>query len=531
MPIAPEYLHLVYPDLAPFEAFLYGRNSADPKKKARSVADQLDEGRALCAEHGWPVKRVFKDPGISASRYARKGRDDFEEMLAEIEAGECRILVAWEASRYYRDLEIYVRLRNACYAAGVLLCYNGMVYDLSKRADRKATAQDAIQAEDEAEGIRDRNVRTQKQNASKGRPHGPVLTGYKRVYDPETGELINQVPYEPQVETVGWWFELAEAGTPSNGIARDTKERKLKVAAELAAAGMEPGEVTKELIDRALLTRYGNDWRGKAITQVLKNKAYIGRKVHEGKDIGKASWDQLIPGEEFVERFYNVQAILEGRELGSAHDTSVKHLLSRIPWCGEHGEHEPVVRWKYDVNGHHTYSCSERGDVSVNANRLEAFVEEAVLTWLGSDKAVAAFQRGNRPAEAKRAQLQLAGMEQQLREARALSTQFGPDGQPRMSALTLADLESSLRPQIEKLRERIEQASVPPLLRGLVGNRDADTVWSRLDMHAQRMVLRKVVTIRLYRAPAQGSKVLSGRVKLSFYGEPGFKPEGPRSRA
>ncbi|SBT89420.1 Site-specific DNA recombinase [Streptomyces sp. DI166] len=531
MPIAPEYLHLVYPDLAPFEAFLYGRNSADPKKKARSVADQLDEGRALCAEHGWPVKRVFKDPGISASRYARKGRDDFEEMLAEIEAGECRILVAWEASRYYRDLEIYVRLRNACYAAGVLLCYNGMVYDLSKRADRKATAQDAIQAEDEAEGIRDRNVRTQKQNASKGRPHGPVLTGYKRVYDPETGELINQVPYEPQVETVGWWFELAEAGTPSNGIARDTKERKLKVAAELAAAGMEPGEVTKELIDRALLTRYGNDWRGKAITQVLKNKAYIGRKVHEGKDIGKASWDQLIPGEEFVERFYNVQAILEGRELGSAHDTSVKHLLSRIPWCGEHGEHEPVVRWKYDVNGHHTYSCSERGDVSVNAIRLEAFVEEAVLTWLGSDKAVAAFQRGNRPAEAKRAQLQLAGMEQQLREARALSTQFGPDGQPRMSALTLADLESSLRPQIEKLRERIEQASVPPLLRGLVGNRDADTVWSRLDMHAQRMVLRKVVTIRLYRAPAQGSKVLSGRVKLSFYGEPGFKPEGPRSRA
>ncbi|NUS29837.1 MAG: recombinase family protein, partial [Streptomyces sp.] len=402
MPIAPEYLHLVYPELAPYDAFLYGRNSADPKKKARSVADQLSEGRALCDEHGWPIKREFKDPGISASRYARKGRDDFEEMLAEIEAGECRILVAWEASRYYRDLEIYVRLRNACYAAGVLLCYNGMVYDLSKRADRKATAMDAIQAEDEAEGIRDRNVRTQKQNASKGRPHGPVLTGYKRVYDPETGELINQFPYEPAVETVGRWFELAEGGKPSEEIARDTRERKLKLAAELTAGGMEEGEITKVLIDRALVTRYGNDWRGKAITKVLKNKAYIGRKVHEGKDIGKATWPPLVPGEEFIERFFNVQQILEARELGSAHDTTVKHLLSRIPWCGEHGMHEPIVRWKMDAHGHEQYSCAERGDVTVSAARLQAYVEAAVLRWLRSREAVAAFRRADQPAAAKR---------------------------------------------------------------------------------------------------------------------------------
>ncbi|MFE0739410.1 hypothetical protein, partial [Streptomyces sp. NPDC058855] len=148
--------------------------------------------------------------------------------------------------------------------------------------------------------------------------------------------------------------------------------------------------------------------------------------------------------------------------------------------------------------------------------RLEAYVEQSVLRWFSSKKAVAAFQRANQPAAAKRARLQLAGMEQQLREAKALSKQFGPDGQPKMSALTLADLESSLRPQIEKLKDQIEQASVPPILRGLVGNPNADKVWARLDMHAQRMVLRKVVTIRLHKAPTQGSKALTGRVKLSF---------------
>ncbi|WP_267888833.1 hypothetical protein [Streptomyces sp. NRRL F-5755] len=37
MSVAPEYLHLVYS--GPFYAFLYGRNSVDPKRKARSVRE------------------------------------------------------------------------------------------------------------------------------------------------------------------------------------------------------------------------------------------------------------------------------------------------------------------------------------------------------------------------------------------------------------------------------------------------------------------------------------------------------------
>ncbi|MFE5872875.1 recombinase family protein, partial [Streptomyces roseifaciens] len=121
MPIAPEHLHLMYE--GPFYAYLYGRNSQDPRKKGSSVKDQLDEGHELCEGNNWPVVDVFRDVGVSASRHARKNRKDFEAMIEGINAGKCRIVVAWEASRYYR----------------------------------KATAQDALQAEDEVEGIRDRN--------------------------------------------------------------------------------------------------------------------------------------------------------------------------------------------------------------------------------------------------------------------------------------------------------------------------------------------------------------------------------------
>jgi site-specific DNA recombinase len=70
MPHAPEYLHLVYPNVA-FRAWLYGRSSRDPKKKGRSVAAQLGDGRDLCDRFEWHIDDEFKDTGISRTRPPR----------------------------------------------------------------------------------------------------------------------------------------------------------------------------------------------------------------------------------------------------------------------------------------------------------------------------------------------------------------------------------------------------------------------------------------------------------------------------
>ena len=225
MPIAPEYLHLVHPNVT-FDALLYGRASRDPKKKGRSVADQINSGRDLCETHGWPVAEVFdQDVDRSASRHARRKRKDFEALLAAIESGKGRIVVAWEASRYYRDIEAYIQLRNACMNNDVLLCYNGQVFDLSKREDRKATAQDALAAEDEAEGIRDRVLRTTRAQAKKGLPHGRLLYGYTRRYDPDTGDLIEQGPHPERAPIVLEVFERVAAGETEYSILQDLNVR------------------------------------------------------------------------------------------------------------------------------------------------------------------------------------------------------------------------------------------------------------------------------------------------------------------
>lgn len=505
MPLPPEFLATAYPHLAPFDAYLYGRASRDPKRRGRSVDDQLSEGRATCDDNGWPILRVFRDDNRSASRHARKKRDDFEEMIEGIEAGEPRIVVAFEASRYYRDLEAYVRLRRACIEAGALLCYNGQVYDLSKGPDRKATARDAVDAEGEAEDIRQRNLRTHRQHAKKGWPNGRVLDGYKRQYDPDTGDLVGQLPDPDRAPVIIGIFRQVAGGKPRYAIIQDLNKEGVTA------------------------TR-GPRWREHHLRHMLQNPAYIGRRIWKGEDVGDAIWpplsDAATSEEEFVELFYAVQKILAmPSPHGGGGNREPRHLLSFLALCGQCPE-EPVLK-ATTVGGRDCLTCSLRYDTTLRETRMDAYVEEAVLAWLGSKEALAAFQRQADKDKARKARIKLKALEQQLSEAKAAAKEVRADGTMRMSALTLADLEADLTPQIEQARAAAHFAGVPPLLRDFLGKPmpDVEAAWERLEFQQRRTLLRLVVTIRLFKARANGVRTIEpGRVTLSFYGEPGFKP-------
>lgn len=507
MPIAPEFLHLAYPGQE-FPAYLYGRASRDPKRKGRSVKSQLDEGRTMCLDNGWPIAGEFQDVDRSASAYARKKRDDFEEMIQGIESGECRILVAFEASRYYRDLEAYVRLRRICMEAGVLLCYNGQVYDLSKSADRKATARDAVDAEGEAESIRERNLRTTRQNAKRGGAHGPVPDGYKRRYDPDSGDLIDQIPHPERAPLITEIFRRAAAAEELSAICRDLNER---------------GETTHR----------GKPWQRHHLHAILRNPAYIGHRRHLGVDTGKGLWDPVCDDEDFTEIFHAVQEILAlpGRQLSPGPEA--RHLQTGIALCGE-CPGEPSLR-SVTVRGRTNYNCSARYDVALRENRMDAYVEEAVITWLSSEAAVAAFDDAAKDDKTRKARVRLKVLEGQLEDAREKARTLRSDGMGMLLSVdSLSGLEASLQPQIDKARAEAEPTHLPPSLRELLGKprHDVDRAWNdKLTLPQRRMILRMVVTIRLFKASTRGVRTIEpGRITLSFFGEPGFKAVA-RSRA
>src|SRR5215218_7664021 len=173
-------------------AVIYTRVSSDPHDRGRSVDEQEQDCRAVCRHNGWDVARVFSDNDRSASRYATKTRPEHGKLIGFIESGGADVLVTWESSRAQRDLDAYTKLRRLCERHGILWSYQGRVYDMGESTDRFSTGLDALLAERESDETRKRVLRAVRANAEKGRPHGKLLFGYRREYDPVKSELIGQ---------------------------------------------------------------------------------------------------------------------------------------------------------------------------------------------------------------------------------------------------------------------------------------------------------------------------------------------------
>jgi DNA invertase Pin-like site-specific DNA recombinase len=491
---------MVHPDTT-FDALLYGRASRDPKRKGRSVADQIAAGREMCEAYGWPIAAVFdQDVDRSASRHAKRKRRDFEALIEAIESGKGKIVVAFEASRYYRDVEAYILLRNACMNNNVLLCYNGQVYDLSKREDRKATAMDAIAAEDEAEGIRDRNLRTTRATAKKGTPHGRVLYGYARRYDPETGDLIEQYEHPERGPIVRDIFERIAAGETEYSIVQSLREKGERLP--------------------------GIEWKYYHLTTMLRNPGYAGLRVHQGKVIGDAAWPAIVS----QELFDQVQQIVRAESRLTTRDWSVKYLLSGIGRCGECA-HFPHLRTAKTRGGARAYQCSERFHTMMRVELLEGYVEEALLEWLRT-RAVDAFRTDEQQARAAKARIRLRALQGQLEEARAKAETFNEEtGEPLLSLESLARQEAILLPLIKKATQDTEVVEAPPLVRGLIAAEDVEARWDALTVEQQRTVVRACVNVRLNRARARGVRSIEpGRVTLVFAGEEGFRVQPRHAR-
>jgi site-specific DNA recombinase len=476
-------------DRPPLRAFIYDRNSRILNGRSTSTADQDTENKRFCQRQGWSISATFVDPGRGASRHSRVSRPDFDEMCRRIEAGirpgaphaECDVLVVWAASRYARDLDVYVRLRDLCVRGSVLLCYNGRLYDLSKGDDRFATGLDALQAEREAENIRDGILRTTRANAERGRPHGRVPYGYRREYDPETGDLIAQVVYEPQAAVVREIAERIAGGTSTYAIARDLERRGV------------PGPT-------------GGGWDEASLPALVLKPTNIGKRQHQGVIVGDAVWDPIFVGEQGEAVYYACVKILRDPGRRTQQDSAVKYLLSGIALCGPCQPERRVLR-PQRVGARWSYTCTTCFRASIRTPVFDDVVTATVLAYVERPEFAAALC----PAEAGGggvgvALAEAAAYEQQLVEARALASQLGPDGRFRLSPVSLAALEAQLLPKIEAARARAQDASVPVVLRDLAGPR-AREVWEGYGLVQRRAAIRSVVVVSLNRA-GKGAKVV-----------------------
>lgn len=455
----------------PLRAFIYQRVSHDPRKRGTSVRDQETENRRTCDFHGWTVVESFTDQGRSASRYAKARRPEYERMLERIERRETDIVVAWESSRTNRDVALDRVLVNLCGDIGVLICYNGRVYDPRDPDDRYVLGLNALNAEREADAIRARINRTVRLNTEEGRPRGRIPFGYERTYDPASGKLNEQVVQAEQAELIRRIADRIYGGESLNSIAKDLNAREIAT----------PGG--------------GAKWTPTQVKRLVLKPSNVGLRQHQGRVVGKATWEPILDP-----KVYEVcEALIEGRAAKLApSDGKVKYLLSgvAVAECG-------APLYARPSGSRLRYICTSDWCCAIRVDTFDSLVQMWLLAYYERPEFLETLAPVADNAGAKSAMEEIADLEARLAEATELAAAGA------LSMVRLADLEAKLQPQIDAARfhARSHLVQVPPVVHRVAGAR-AREVWEELDLNQKRDVIRSTVTVTLHRA-RQGQRTIT----------------------
>jgi site-specific DNA recombinase len=440
-------------------AAVYTRVSSDPRGAGRSVAEQEQECRAVAEREGWSIEAVLCDNDRSASRYARKTRPAFAELERLIDARRVDVVMTWEASRFQRDLEVYVRLRELCRARGVLWSYSGRVFDLTRTDDRLMTGLDALLAERESDVTRERVLRSVRANAASGRPHGKILYGYRREYDHTTGALLAQVVDEPKAKVI-------------REVARRVRARESLYA------------IARDLDSRGIPAPRGGRWDATVIRRMVLNPGYLAQRVHRGAVVGPAAWPAILDEATAAE----CRAILTDPTRNNVADHSVKHLLSGIAVCGICGA--AMIRGRQRT--YYAYVCGGKYCTARHQDRVDELVTAVVLERLSRADAVDLLHAREQPDTR-------AALDEAAEKRARLAAFYDAAAAGELTPAALARIEATLLPQIAAAEARARPAeNVPDGMKRLVEARDIESAWRRLSVPQRREVVRTLLDVVIH---------------------------------
>lgn len=447
----------------PPRAVIYTRVSNDDSGRSRSTKDQERECREICARNNWPVAEVLCDNDIGASRWSNKERPAYKQLAQVLQPGD--VLVSWEASRTGRDLKDYVELRELCVTRGVQLSYNGRLYNLDDPDDRFGTALDALLAEKEAEQTRVRILRGKRSAAAAGRPGGRPPYGYLPQRDPTTGRTITWIPDPTAAPIVTEAIRRTLAGESLWTIARDFTNRKLP------APSTSPGKY-----------RENAQWLPRRLRTMVLSPSYAGLRVHQGKVIGKGTWNGLIT-EEDHQRLVSI--LTDPRRATYTGDTTAKYLLSGIARCGVCGGKVNVSRQSASPN----YFCGPHGCIRRKQELVDARVTDLLLSRLEAFNPAA---YDDLPEDARKAISEASELRQRLDDF----AERAAEGE--LSAAMLARVERNLLPKIAAA-ERRASVSHSPII-GVVAGPHARQSWESMAILERRELVREMLTVTINRS-------------------------------
>ncbi|MFF9310167.1 recombinase family protein [Streptomyces sp. NPDC014748] len=440
-------------------------------KKGSSLERQASDNRVAALESGWELGEAYSDQ-TSASRFARKGRDDFERLVADLRSGPtgrlsdfgADILMLWESSRGSRRVGEWVTFIELLEEKGVLIWVttHERLYDPRNGRDRKALLDDAVDSEYESYKIHVRTTGTLAFEAARGRPHGQAPTGLRPVYDVHTGELLTWVEdpaYSPPVREL---FARLERG--------DTVY-----------------SVEKALLKMGHLNKSGKPFGSGQLRRMAVCHSYTGLRCYKGT-VYEGVWDGIIEREQFwtVYRRMTDPARAHQRDGRSVHELTAAMTCSRCdgPFTGRYVPgRRPVYRcpgcgMKIDKEGVDEFLVGTRDQAGLLMQFLAREDSYAQLSARGSDD-----------PEVQRVRLDLAAARAELQETQEA------EAESLAEERRLARREEKLQARVEALQERERELTLSPaVLQMIRPGADVWESWEQASLSARREVVRTVLS-------------------------------------
>lgn len=482
----------------------YLRVSKDRHGRGKSPDQQHAENGRAVADRGWALHpSPYRDDDRSASRYARRDREGFRQLVDDLEDGSfaADLLVIWESSRGSRRTGEWVNLIELCEERGVriFVTTHGRDYDPANARDRRSMLEDAVDSEYESAKTSERLRRSVRAAAEEGRAHGKNLYGYRRIYDDRTRELLRIEEHPDQAPVVKEAARRVMAGETYYAIAMDFNARGIPPRRPAFTAG-----------------RGHLGWTPPAVKQMLTMPAYAGKRQHRGDIVADAQWPALIESEVWAQK---LMPILNNEARKRTNDWPARHLLAGIAVCDVCGAGTRVGkqnkgRQRFAANGdplprehYSTYTCvgvpGKTGfHVAMKETSLDLIVTELLLArlerpdflmTLGQDDGQTAAERQALIAEIDAHQKYLEEVHQLAADRHDLSLLFAQ--------------EKIIAPKITAAQQKLERLSAAdPMVIGLASAGDVRGAWERLEFADKRRVVRVVMQPRIKRAERRGAR-------------------------
>lgn len=456
----PQYLALIYARVSEGEG---------------SIEDQIRELTEWANDEGWSIGRIINEGDRSASPYATREREGFNELLKIIEEPNRpeSILLTWEPSRLSRISEQIHYLTNVMAKHNLLWGYDESVYDMRKTRDKAKVRHDGVDSEKESDQISDRVTRHMRGAAADGKPHGRMPYGYRREYERADKKLIvHQLIDEEKASLVREMARRFLSGESLRAIAKDFERRQIPTSTGSDSYG----------------------WQAYMIRRILMNPSINGKRVHKGKAFSDARWPSIVDDVTFA----RLQARFSDPARKTIRQRERTHILTGVARCGICGGPLGFAAKHYkDGTERAIYSCRMGNHVARYQKPLEQMVVEALLRLVSERN----ITQDDLAPELARAREQIDDYQAKIASLTELM------GNGELDPVEFANATKGLRTRIAETQRSITVANLPTVAIELAESDNPRAYWETLDdaPEKQRELLRATLQVIVHPVTNRGS--------------------------